>query len=90
MAIAHGKAPETGSSDLLFALGQGLTAEAPDNAASDTAPGLALLHAIGRIEDGRTGNYAAVSDGLALLMRHGLDETARRAALEIAIQADSS
>lgn len=88
-SLAQGRPPQTAGSTLLAALGQGFdTPDAPEEGSGDAAPGLDMLHAIGLIEEGRTGNYSSLSAGLALMSRLGLAETARRAALEIALADD--
>lgn len=67
---------------LVEALAEGL---AGDAAPGDGPPGLAILKAISRIEEGRAGNYAELSEGLSALVALGLGDTARQAAVEIAL-----
>jgi hypothetical protein len=47
--------------------------------------GEAILRAIALVNDGAAGDYAQLTDGLATLRLAGLEDTARRAALQILI-----
>lgn len=82
-ALARGTTPEPAPGPLYAALGRGFAAPQPKTPAE--SPGPAILQALDRIEIGRAGNLGALSDGIARLRGLGLDETARRAALQITL-----
>lgn len=90
LEIARGTYADTGASDpRLAAIARGFTAEAPPQRLARLVEGdrlgEAILRAAGLMEEGRAGDLAALTDALSLFRSVGLEDTARRAALQLMI-----
>ncbi|WP_238381047.1 hypothetical protein [Alkalilacustris brevis] len=83
---ASGQNQPAGMTD---ALRDGLTGQAPDGPAARLLErgetGAAVLTAISRLHDGAAGDLRGVAEGLAVLVRAGLEDHARRAALQLVL-----
>ncbi|MFP7571651.1 hypothetical protein [Marivita sp. S2033] len=91
-SIALGQSPKSVPPEMPHAdaLAEGwsgplITPEDVAGMASQNRLGEALLIAIGRFESGADGNDGALSESIHILRAFGLEETARRAALQLAI-----
>lgn len=92
-AIARGEAPDT-TPDTLFANGIASAFQTPTpraaliDKARNGALGLAILETIALLENGARGDTAALRDALSTLRALGLEDTARRASLQIMLLDD--
>ncbi len=89
-ALARGQPGDAPAPDArAAAIAEGFAAASPPTrlaalvAAGRT--GEAILRALSLVNDGASGDYAQVTDGLALLRQAGLEDIARRAALQMLI-----
>lgn len=90
IAIARGLEPTATSSDTATSMIAAAfrNPEIPARTATllqENRLGEVVLHAIDQISSGIAGDFADVAEGLAILRHLGLEETARRAALELII-----
>jgi hypothetical protein len=89
-AVARGQAADAPPTDeRTAAIAAGFAASVPPTRLATLLSagrlGEAILRALVLVNDGASGDYAQLSDGLALLRLAGLEDTARRAALQLLI-----